>query len=194
MKRIVFAIIAVCASIMTVNAQNLDLNYKGYRGFADVGYSIGTSDYDFGRVTISTSHGYQFNPYIFLGAGVGLQFSSSYKTKDMDIALDERESKVDIPIFANIHSTFLKKKFSPFADLRAGCYVNNGGGLYFNLAVGCRMATVGKQGAYISLGYSAEKLEFETFDRFINYTSLNYTREPRKLDTYSINIKLGYEF
>ncbi len=72
---------------------------KGYRGFAEVGYGIGVGDYDFGRFSIETSHGYQFNHYIFLGAGLGFQFSSKYETKGMEYALDKRDSKVDIPIF-----------------------------------------------------------------------------------------------
>lgn len=38
-----------------------------YRGFVDAGYDVGIGDYDFGRFVINTTHGYQFNPYIFLG-------------------------------------------------------------------------------------------------------------------------------
>lgn len=38
----------------------------GYRGGADLGYTIGVGDYDFGRFEISTTQGYQVNPYFFV--------------------------------------------------------------------------------------------------------------------------------
>ncbi len=66
---------------------------------ADLGYTIGVGDYDFGRFEISTTHGYQVNPYFFLGGGVGFHFMQSYETKGMEIALDKRDSKVSIPLF-----------------------------------------------------------------------------------------------
>ena len=55
---------------------------------------IGIVDYEFGRFEVNTSHGYQFNPYIFLGAAVGLHFMPSYETPGMNIPLDVRDSKV----------------------------------------------------------------------------------------------------
>ncbi|WP_170957580.1 hypothetical protein [Duncaniella freteri] len=56
------------------------------------------------------------------------------------------------------------------------------------------MLTKGSQAISLSIGYTYEKLEFETFDRFTSSTSMNYTRSPRKLDCEGISIKLGYEF
>ena len=56
------------------------------------------------------------------------------------------------------------------------------------------MKTKGNQAISLSVGYTYEKLEFETFDRFTSSTSMNYTRSGRKLDCEDITIKLGYEF
>ena len=191
MKKILL-LIAVLASVLTASAQEQS---KGYRGFAELGYGIGVGDYDFGRFSIETSHGYQFNHYIFLGAGVGFQFSSKYETPDMDIALDKRDSKVDIPIFANFRANFLKKRFSPFVDLKGGAYVNNGGGAYVNASAGLRIATTARQAVNISVGYALQQLEFETFDRFTNPGhNMNYTRDSRRLDSEVVTIKVGYEF
>lgn len=190
--RKVLLLTALLLSILGINAQNISKNC--YRGYVDVGYSIGIGDYDFGRYEVNTSHGYQFNPYLFLGAGMGLHFIPSYKTKGMDIPLDQRESKVDIPLFANIHCNFLKKKVTPFIDVKGGTYVTNNGGLYINASVGCRFALNEKQAINLSVGYSLEKLEFETFDRFISHTSMRYTTVPTKYDTEAIAVKLGFEF
>ncbi|MDO5577583.1 MAG: hypothetical protein Q4F84_10935, partial [Fibrobacter sp.] len=33
---------------------------QGYHGFADLGYTFGIGDYDFGRFEFNSSHGYQF--------------------------------------------------------------------------------------------------------------------------------------
>ena len=129
-----------------------------YRGIIDAGYSIGVGDYEFGRFEVNTSHGYQFNPYLFLGAGAGLHFMSSYETKNMDIPLDVRDSQVDIPVFANIRCNFSKKKVSPFVDVKGGTYVTNNGGLYVNASAGCRFAINEKQAVNIAIGYYKFKL------------------------------------
>ena len=90
MKKLSF-IVTLMLFTSVVNAQNLTGN--SYRGFVDAGYSIGIGDYEFGRFEVNTSHGYQFNPYFFLGAGMGFHFMSSYETDGMEIALDKRDSQ-----------------------------------------------------------------------------------------------------
>lgn len=192
MKKILLILIATF-SLLTAKAQENTFG-GGYRGFADVGYTIGVGDYDFGRFEISSMHGYQVNPFFFVGGGVGFHFMSSYETKGMDIPLDKRDSKVSIPIFADFRGTFSKRKFAPFVDLKLGYFVTNHDGFYGNVSAGCRMALKGKQGLSLSIGYTYEKLEFQTFSRFNSTTSMNYTRTPRKLDCEGISIKLGYEF
>ena len=112
MKSFVMAALLPC--VLSIHGQNVSRNC--YRGFIDAGYSIGVGDYEFGRFEVNTSHGYQINPYLFLGVGAGLHFMSSYETKDMNIPLDVRDSQVDIPVFANIRCNFSKKKVSPFVD------------------------------------------------------------------------------
>lgn len=119
---------------------------------------------------------------------------SSYKTKGMVIPLDVRDSKVDIPVFANMRCNFLKKKMSPFIDIKGGTYVTNSGGLYVNVSAGCRFSVNEKQAINFSIGYATEKLQFETFDRFTNRTNMDYTRYTRLLDAEAITLRLGFEF
>lgn len=182
----------LCFSVYFASAQNV--SSKCYRGFADAGYTIGVGDYEFGRFEINTSHGYQFNPHFFLGAGVGLHFMPEYETDGMSIALDQRDSSVEIPIFANSRVNFTKTKVSPFVDAKVGTYITSGSGLYASISAGCRIATNQKQGVNISIGYTYGKLEFKTFDSFISSSSMEYTRDGRVLATEGIAIKVGYEF
>lgn len=192
MKNIFTIVIILAFTITSANAQNIPNNC--YRGYVDAGYTFGIGDYDFGRFEVNTSHGYQINPYLYVGAGVGLHFMSSYKTSGMDIPLDTRDSKVDIPVFANARCNILKGKISPFIDLKGGTYVNNNGGLYVNLSAGCRIATNFKQAVNISVGYTTEKLEFQTFSHFTSNYNLNYIRKPEIYNAEGITLKIGYEF
>lgn len=192
MKKVLLMFCVLLAGI-TAKAQG-DFTH-GYRGFFDLGYTTGVGDYDFSRFEISTTHGYQVCPYFFVGAGVGFHFMQKYETKGMgENALDVRDSKVSIPLFVDLHSEFMKTKFAPFVDLKLGHFLNNGDGLYANVSAGVRMKTMDKQAVSLSIGYTFEKLQYETFDNFIGSSSMNYTRSPRKLDSEGISIKLGYEF
>jgi hypothetical protein len=191
--RLALSLVMLTCVNVTISAQNTASGC--YRGFVDAGYTIGVGDYDFGRFEVNTTHGYQINPYFFVGAGVGMHFMPSYKTSGMsDIPLDTRDSKVDIPVFAAARGTFMKSRFAPFIDVKGGTYVNNNGGLYYNISAGLRIAVNEKQAVDISVGYTNEKLEFQTFSHFISDRSLDYTRMPEKYDTEGIAIKIGYEF
>lgn len=190
--RKIFTALILCFCIIGAQAQNV--TSKCYRGFAEVGYTIGMGYYELGRFEIHTSHGYQISRYFFVGAGLGFHFIPEYETPGMDIALETRESSVDIPVFANVRANFTKKKVVPFIDLKAGTYVTNNGGLYTNIAIGCRIATNSRNAIYIAVGCTMTKLEFETFDRFISSSSMDYTRKASKQDTEGLSINVGYEF
>ena len=187
-------LILLCVLVAGFSAMAQD-NYRGYRGFADLGYTIGVGDYEFGRFEISTAHGYQLSPYFFVGAGVGIHFMSKYETKGMTYALDTRDSKVSIPLFVDLHSQFMKTKFAPYVDVKLGHFATNGDGFYANASAGIRMRTIGHQAVTLSIGYTFEKLKFETFDKFTHPgLNMDYTRSSRLLDTEGISIKVGYEF
>ena len=66
MKKIAILLAATMAFAINSNAQSMQ---SGYKGHVDAGYSVGIGDYDFGRFEVNTTHGYQVNPYIFIGAG-----------------------------------------------------------------------------------------------------------------------------
>lgn len=168
-------VLGLLSGVLCINAQNISRNC--YRGYVDAGYAIGVGDYEFNRFEINTSHGYQFNPYLFLGAGTGFHFMSSYKTK-----IDARDCQVDIPVFANIRCNFSKNKVAPFFDLKGGTYINNNGGMYGNASIGFRVAINEKQAVNLSVGYATEDLEFEDI------------MGNARLETEAVTLKVGFEF
>lgn len=58
---------------------NKPKRHAGYKGFFDVGGGIGIRDFGDNIFSISTSHGYQFSPYFFLGAGIGVEYHTKWK-------------------------------------------------------------------------------------------------------------------
>ena len=168
--------------------------HSGYHGFVDLGYTIGVGDYTFDRFELSSTHGYQFNPYLFLGGGVGFHFMQKYETPYMDIPLNSRDFMIDIPVYAETRITFINGNISPFISGRGGYYFTHNGGIYLNASVGCRFAVSTNHAINVFVGYSNEKLEFETFERFTSSSSMNYSTEKRKLSTEGFSIKVGYEF
>lgn len=109
---------------------------RGYRGFVEVDGSFGKCDYwniekwkydkdNLLFLGIATSHGYQFNPHFYLGAG--LMFACAYPTGDMTI-----------PIFADARYDAQFGKFIPFIDIRGGFYFDGGSewDLYLNPTIG----------------------------------------------------------
>ncbi|HAE24525.1 MAG TPA: hypothetical protein DCG33_04230 [Prevotellaceae bacterium] len=181
MKKIIITL-AVLLTAQIMPAQNTSGNC--YRGFVDGAYTIGIDEYDFNRIEINTSHGYQINPYIYVGGGFGFHFMSSYKTKgSTTFILENRDSHVDVPIFANIRANLSKGKITPFIDGRAGTFITHHGGQYLVASIGCRFSVNEKQAINVSVGCTSEKLEFEAFNL-----------QPSKSTTTGIVIKAGYEF
>lgn len=127
---------------------------RGYRGFFDVGHIVGTGDSGSGinRVEYSTTHGYQFNPYFFLGAGVGVTYY--YDGYDC----------VGIPLFVDVRANMLDSKLSPFIDFKAGYSFNDFKGAYCAPTVGCRFNMGGTVGLSLGIGYTMQKYEKVNMD------------------------------
>lgn len=146
---------------------------RGYRGFADLGYTLGTGDWAIDRIEFSTSHGYQFCPYVYAGLGVGAHYYFDAET-------------VEIPIFAHVRSEFLNNSISPFADLKIGYTVYEDSGFYMTPSVGCRFALGEKNGISVSLGYTIQKIRYEYYD-------YGYYEEG-SVNCGGFNVRVGFDF
>lgn len=116
---------------------------RGYKGFAELGMNTGTGI----SADIYTSHGYQFNPYLYTGAGIG--FGGIFIDGD-DLYL---------PIFAECRVNLLNPnrfRNTPFAGVQiGGLVIEDTIGFYGHLFFGYRFPfrSAGKSAFTYSLGY-----------------------------------------
>ena len=156
---------------------------NGYKGFVDVGGAFGVGTYGDGLVSVSSTHGYQFNPYFFLGVGVGVNYHFNWST-------------VFIPVYADARGYFMNNDIAPFIGLKVGYSVFDGMGFYFNPSVGVRFIATSKLGLNLSIGFIMQRTDI---------TFRQYYYNPRTHDSYvnsyderntigGVMFKLGFEF
>lgn len=170
MKKQLLSIIALALAALSGNAIE-----PGYRGFVDYGFLYGTGDFDGSTMNeISTTHGYQILPQLFVGGGVGVHL---YKFGDSD------GIHYNLPVFADIRWDILQSKFTPFIDMRGGYSVaGEFTGAYINPSIGCRMGIGDKFGLNLGVGYT--------------YMQTGYAWESTGSDLImqGVNIKLAFDF
>lgn len=152
---------------------------SGYHAFLEAGYVVGSGDVAADRIELSTSHGYQINPYVFVGGGLGISY---YHSPDL----------WTMPIFINARGTLLDGPISPYLDLKIGYAVgltsNDFGeyygrvtgsmsGFYFSPSIGCRFNKF-----TVSAGYE-----------LMNYT-LSNDYDSEGFSSGGFSFKIGMEF
>lgn len=131
---------------MTANFQDAFLQTPCYKGFFDFGYTFGVGYSDgTGRLAISTTHGAQINPYIFLGVGMGVNYYTYLQT-------------YGIPFYVDARANLLKGKMTPFIDFRVGYSVGDFRGLYLTPSFGGNFGFGRKNGVSLALGYELQRL------------------------------------
>ena len=196
MKRIL--LLFPCLLIfLVVNAGTIQ---KGYHGFAEAGYCYCTSQLSPTIIDVTTSHGYQFSPYIFLGAGVGFDYTGEAKWEEVNgHPFEKRDASVDIPVFFNGRLNFTKTKVIPFLDVKAGTYINNEGGYYLNAMLGCRLAISDNKGLSLAVGVKGRKitsksLHIETGNRYNNYKTTYFYKDNEDRSLEGVVFKIGFDF
>lgn len=107
----------------------------GYRGMAEMGHGVSFEDGCY-ALEFTTTHGYQFNPYFYLGGIVSFGFRGVERSyNDID-----RENVFAFRIAADPRVYFLKSRVTPFAGLQLGLDYCDGGFVYFGGSVGVRVA------------------------------------------------------
>lgn len=146
----------------------------GYKGFVDFGYIFDLDNCRADRLELTTSHGYQFNPYFYLGAGVGIDYYTD-------------ASLFAVPIFANIRITPLKRRVTPYIDAKIGYSTIDVEGLYFTPTVGCRIGLSESAGLNIGLGYSLQQS-----DVLYYYYDYGYSSVSKEISGFSLKIGLDF--
>lgn len=120
---------------------------RGYRGFADLNFALmlnggyGDPDIYYG---ISTSHGYQFNPHLFVGAG--LEWEHVHEAGYLwEVG--------QMPVFIHARTDWtLKNRYPVYGDLRVGGVIFGEYRLYIAPTVGYRFNWGKKLGLNLGAG------------------------------------------
>lgn len=161
-------------------------NNSGYKGFFDFGYSfpIGDESASSGRIEVTTSHGYQVNPYFYIGLGAG----ANYYCED---GIDSWS----FPVFANPRMTIpTSTSVSPFLDIKVGYsfgeYIK---GFYFSPSIGSRFLLSNNNAINFSVGYTLQKINYDGGYLYYN-DYYNYSYDSGSFSLNAITLKLGFEF
>jgi len=93
----------------------------GYRGFADANFTYDIWSSESYGFDLTTTHGYQFNDFIFIGAGSGIIMSRFYY--DLPGGYKSLSSRAfwGIPLYAALQCYFTRRTaVKPFAEVRVG--------------------------------------------------------------------------
>lgn len=134
---------------------------------------------------VSTSHGYQFNPNFYLGAGLTVQRNNYF-------------NDWILPVFLQVRTDQKFGVFTPFGDMRIGYSLTDGGGIYFSPMVGYRFNWGRKLGINVGLGLTVKQVTYDIYDLVYNengywMTSVKTGKKGHYTDTY-FSFKIGIDF
>ncbi|MDE6794656.1 MAG: hypothetical protein K2J63_05055 [Muribaculaceae bacterium] len=162
MKRLITTIILL-TSLLTGIAKEPE---KGYRGFIDLESSVTSvrwyPDYRESLWVwgLSTSHGYQFNPKVFVGLGAMWEACTSY-------------GNPVTPVYAHTRFNPGWRNIPVYGDLRVGYTFGDDTGIYISPAIGYRISGKRKAGLNISVGVTLQGYSKDKY-RSIQYNDPVY--------------------
>ena len=138
---------------------------QGYRGFLEWSNNMHSETFGYlgnhGNIYlyrencfftgVSTTHGYQINPYFFIGGGLDLEYC--HKSEHWLAAL-----------YLNSRYDMHLGNFTPYADVRLGASLTEGAGVYFSPTIGYRFNWGRKVGLNLGLGLTLAGYKTEHFE------------------------------
>ena len=169
MKKFLICTLTVLSSL-TSFAQHYHVRNTGYKAFANIElaseFADGNSSVD---CYLATSHGYQFNPYFFLGGGFGIDVNHVVKT-----------SFVSAPLFGQVRVNLTDSSISPYLDCKGGYSFGDLQGAYVQPSVGVSFAIKHRFAINVGLAYTC---------MFEKISGKDDTHKTNKLA-----IQFGFEF
>lgn len=131
MKRLLILITAI---ICTLHSWALQPE-RGYRGFIDssnfldlnFGFLVGSGGDSYVSTGFTTSHGYQFNNWLYIGGGTGFIYNLNWKGLKATHYNDK--SRYVIPLFAEVRFDAKWEQFTPYFSTQIGVNMAERGGL-----------------------------------------------------------------
>lgn len=155
MKRQIITFLAIASITISAIARQ---PARGYRGFIDWSNSYrttavwGPSDRLPTFYTgFSTSHGYQLNPMIYIGAGLDYEYCSKISSNILSL-------------FAEGRADMQFDRYTPFGDIRLGYNFASGGGIYFSPSIGYRFNWGRKAGINLGLGLTLQGYSADVYE------------------------------
>ena len=151
-------------------------------------YYYGSSNQDDVGISLQTINGYQFWPYLFVGAGVGIDRFITYQ-------------QTFSPFFIRVSSEFLKRKVTPYVYLDGGYSVmwkqpsngdvsyKNTGGAYVAAGGGVRVYTHSRASVILSAGYKMNMSSSTWQYTYDSYESYNIARTYQR---FVMNIGVSF--
>lgn len=163
---------------------------RGYRGFIDanmstvpnIGFIAGEPGDSEIYLGLSTSHGYQFNRWLYVGGGAGMEYNPSWKSYHPD------DTRLFVPIFAEARADAKWGRFTPFLSMRLGANVADHGGIYFSPLVGYRFNWGRRSAINFGLGITLCGRRY-TYEDFMTDQTVSYHGTH-----VSAALRLGFEF
>lgn len=174
------------------NWKNKGYRPTGYAWFIDAEYTSGKEFLRSQYIGLGTTHGYQFNPYIFVGVGAEFQVALDVAwSNDAPVGKPEviNDGKKEINsflqsteisgndfgavVYGNIRLFLFDNKYSPYLDLRAG-YSTSAKGCYFSPMIG---VSIGR----FDIGIGGVFQDVELYDTYCDYI-WKYNYNPNVYD------------
>lgn len=191
LKRAIPAVIAAVAAVMPAQAREPQ---RGYRGFAEWETNISEFMFDSEEFFIwlhegvSTSHGYQFNPHLFVGGGVLFE-SGVLRAWDWLV-----------PVFAHVRTDQKWGSFTPFGDLRIGYNFVDARGIYFSPTIGYHFDWGRRVGLNLGVGMTLRQFERERYQMTLTPDEngglhLNTVSQGKRHETRAmLTVRVGIDF
>lgn len=148
----------------------------GPKRFIDFGGVFSKGEYGEGKFEISTAYGYQFNPYIYTGIGIGINYYLDSQVRAY-------------PIFIHARGYLLDYFISPYLDLRGGYSISKIEGLYLSPSIGCKIGPFNIGVGYVMQNRSKDIIKYGT-----SSGNEMWITEHSTVKCEGFSLKLGFEF
>lgn len=152
MNQIKFITLLLCVMFATKATSQQTVRYQGD---VEIGYSFGVSDAGFSKINVHSTHGVRINPYVFFGAGTGLDCFTDYKYDCQELSLPLYvNGKFYAPVSTK-SNLFFSVNLGYSVGLTEG--VKDLGGLLLNPSIGISIHLYNEKVLFLSVGYTLQK-------------------------------------
>lgn len=177
----------------------------GYRGFAEIGYTPAAGNWKDDRLNLTTSHGYQVNPYFFVGAGVGVFyfidkwpkefiFDMSKVTGVNDLPTDRKKGNIAVPVFLNLRAYFMDSNISPYFDAKVGYSPFDLKGFFANPSFGVSYGVTDRIALNLGVGYEMFNVKIKNYKLSPIPDRKGFKTSSENKTLSGISLRFGVEF